>query len=266
MPRSSAPRSLTEEQPRCDRHDHDLHVAEHRRQARAHVLDRVVPEDQVGCEQEPGNDGQRHATPRQRSGSPPLGQRAIARIGESVQATEEARRLRRGARKDVEDARQGDGNCTRSAVNRGRAATAAKREVTRLDCPAWNREAVGGRLARHERQDFVSPRDDASLWPAARPAARQPLPDASADAPADHRSHGSADQSSDDKPHHSASCFTYHPTAERRGLGQRSPVPVGQRHRRRRAAAAGGRYEDPTQLPGRVALGAGRLQHHRRHV
>ena len=49
--RASGLRPLAERRPGQHAHEHDLHVAEHRRQARAHRLDRVVPEREVGREQ-----------------------------------------------------------------------------------------------------------------------------------------------------------------------------------------------------------------------
>src|SRR5207253_3913229 len=46
-------RALSEECPREQTHEHDLRVAEHRRESGADLLDRVVPEDEVGGEESP---------------------------------------------------------------------------------------------------------------------------------------------------------------------------------------------------------------------
>jgi len=51
---------LTEEEPGGDRHEHDLGVAQHRRQARPHLVDGVMPEDEVRREErarDPGKPG-----------------------------------------------------------------------------------------------------------------------------------------------------------------------------------------------------------------
>ena len=42
---------LAQQQPREQRHQDDLRVSEHGRKPRADLLDRVVPEDQVGREE-----------------------------------------------------------------------------------------------------------------------------------------------------------------------------------------------------------------------
>jgi len=55
------------QRPGGDRDEHDLEVAERRREARAHVVDRVVPEDQVDGEERARG---RRETPVARAGEP----------------------------------------------------------------------------------------------------------------------------------------------------------------------------------------------------
>ena len=67
--RSAAPtrrgfRPLGEHRPRHKRHEHDLYVREHGREAGADVVDRVVPEDQVGGEEDSGGHGDAALGPR----------------------------------------------------------------------------------------------------------------------------------------------------------------------------------------------------------
>ena len=102
-------RRLVQDGPRDEGHDHDLEVAEHGRQARADVVDRLVPEDQVGGEEDPGDEREALLAGRARAVAPPLppGERGEQREG--VGAAVERGGDRVHGRLADEDGREGDG-------------------------------------------------------------------------------------------------------------------------------------------------------------
>ena len=102
-------RRLVQDGPRGEGDDHDLEVAEHRRQARADVVDRLVPEDQVGREEDPGDEREALLAGRARAVAPalPPGERGEHRQG--VGAAIERGGDRMHGRLPDEDGREGDG-------------------------------------------------------------------------------------------------------------------------------------------------------------
>ena len=102
-------RALAEHQPRHQPDEGDLEVAEHRREARPHVHDRVVPADEVGGEEDARQRGQGAVAPAARAQPPVLPPRQHAQDGHGVGAAEDGRRRRRDGRLLDEDGREGDG-------------------------------------------------------------------------------------------------------------------------------------------------------------
>ena len=103
------PGPLPEEQPRGDRHDHDLRVAEHRRQPGADLLDGVVPQHEVDGEEDARDPGQASLPLGAQAESAALepGQQEERRQG--VGAAEDRGRGRRDVGQAHEDRREGDG-------------------------------------------------------------------------------------------------------------------------------------------------------------
>ena len=91
---------LPEEQPRGDGHEHDLRVAQHRRQAGADQGDGVVPDHQVGREEQAGDERQAELRPEPEARIGVPRQRATTKDRKRVGAAEQ----RRGRRLDVREA------------------------------------------------------------------------------------------------------------------------------------------------------------------
>ena len=84
-------RALAKDRPRQEADEHDLRVAENGREAGAHVLDRVVPEDEVGREEDAADPGRAAQRPRdvRRFAGPPR-RRAASRNGSAQKQRKKA--------------------------------------------------------------------------------------------------------------------------------------------------------------------------------
>ena len=97
-----------EERPREEADDHDLGVAEDRREPGPDVLDRVVPEDQVGGEERAREPGRAPNGDRSRPDPPVLPNREQPEGRESPEAAEERAGRGRDVGLPVEDPGEGD--------------------------------------------------------------------------------------------------------------------------------------------------------------
>jgi hypothetical protein len=106
---SSAPRRpLSEDEPGQEGDDHDLGVAEHRRQPRSHQPDGVMPDHQVQRQEDPGQ----HRQPYLRGGARPVGSSLEvgdqAQCWQGVRTPEDGGGRRFDVRQPHEDAGEGD--------------------------------------------------------------------------------------------------------------------------------------------------------------
>ena len=103
--------ALGEHRPRDQWHEHHLDVGEHRREPGADVHDRVVPEQEVGGEEDPGGEAEAPLVPRARAEAAVLEQRQQRQDRQRIRAAED--RGGRGGRvaEAHEDARERDRYC-----------------------------------------------------------------------------------------------------------------------------------------------------------
>jgi hypothetical protein len=99
---------LPEEGPGSQRDDDDLDVAEHRREAGADRGDRMVPQDEVGHEEDARDEREPEGTPGERAEAPALPPGEQRERRQRVGAAVERGRRRRDVGESHEDRREGD--------------------------------------------------------------------------------------------------------------------------------------------------------------
>jgi hypothetical protein len=95
-------RPLVEDEPREEADEHDLRVAEHGREPGADLVDRVVPEDEVGGEEQAREPRERARPQRAAAPAAPLPEGDRPQRRKRPQAAEE----RAGRRRDVREAKE----------------------------------------------------------------------------------------------------------------------------------------------------------------
>ncbi len=115
---STRARALGQQRPRHQGNQHDLDVGQHRGQPGAHVGDRVVPEQQVGGEEDPRSQAGRRSrqvrAPKRRSSTTA----SSAQHGQRIGAAEDGRGRRRSVAEPDQDAREGDRDRARASAHR----------------------------------------------------------------------------------------------------------------------------------------------------
>jgi hypothetical protein len=112
-------RPLAEQRPRRDRDEHDLQVAERRRQARADIVDRVMPEDQVGGKERARRGCVAPVTGRRGAEATALAQREQRQQRQRVAAAKDGRGRRADRCQLDEDRRERDREGARQRSQRG---------------------------------------------------------------------------------------------------------------------------------------------------
>ncbi len=147
---------LAEERPGDERDEHDLRVAEHGAEPGADVLDRVVPEDEVGAEEDAGGDGEQPLAAAARPERPLLDARGDEEQRHGERAAEERARRGRDVGEAEEDRREGDAE----GAERGGDARPSQHRRT----PREERDG-------HDAQGYAQPRRPERARARRRPAA-----------------------------------------------------------------------------------------------
>ena len=111
------PRPLGEHGPRDQRHDHDLDIREHRREARPDIPDRAIPEQEIDAEEQAGTDGEPAIAPRSRPVTAVLDQRDQTEDGQRVHTAEDRGRRRRCVRDSGQNGRECDRDRTEQSTD-----------------------------------------------------------------------------------------------------------------------------------------------------